>query len=62
MEKRVKVIVGKDSVKFKTISGFSGAECNNVADVVLAGIGTCTQQGDTDDRYRADDPTVFSIS
>lgn len=62
MEKRVKVIIGKDSVKFETISGFSGTECHNTADAVMAGVGTCTAQGDTDERYRADDPIAFSLS
>ena len=61
MEKRIKVIINKDGsdIKFKTISGFAGADCHGTADQVMAGIGTCTKQGDTDDFYKEETPDAF---
>ena len=59
-EKRIKIIIDREgNERFKTISGFAGADCHATADAVMAGVnGSVSKQGDTDDALKADDPAV----
>ena len=62
MRKSYKVIIDKKgNCKVQTLEGFSGTECHATLDSVMAGVGTCTKQGDTDDYYKTDDPLVFAV-
>ena len=61
-EKRIKIIVDKKgNLRFKTISGFAGENCQTTADIIMAGVGSCVKQGATDDADKfVDDPSVFA--
>jgi hypothetical protein len=60
-EKRVKFIVDKDgNYRAETISGFTGAGCHQTIESITACVGgSCNDQGDKDDAYRNDDPSVL---
>lgn len=63
-EKRIKLIIKKNgggSFKVETKGGYVGSSCEASMDdiAVMINAGTIKDQGDTDDKYRTDDPTAI---
>lgn len=63
-EKRLKITIGTDgNYKIQTLSGFVGNQCEQTIDEITASVGgKKTGEGDTDDKYKTHDPSVFADS
>lgn len=62
-EKRIRVTFDrKGNVKFTTVSGFAGENCNETAEKILQVInGECVKAGKTDDADRVPDELQYIV-